>query len=226
MTKKRFAALFLLLIVTTVSVAAEEPTRKRDRVVVRNGQVIGGDDDVIVLRPGELLLKGPYLGVSTMALTDELRTHFGVPKDSGVMISSVGENTPAAKAGLKAGDIITAVDGKKVDSSGALSRAIREKEKGAQVRVEFRRNGANQQVFATLAEREGMNFGEFRIDKDFIREPVIIGEEAVERMTTFFNSPEWRDRLESIQDCGRVQARVRELETRLKELEKKIGEKK
>ena len=52
-------------------------------------------------------------------------------KDGGLLITSVNDNSPAAKAGLKAGDVITAVDGEKVTSPGDVSRAISKKEDGA-----------------------------------------------------------------------------------------------
>src|SRR6185503_3536162 len=54
---------------------------------------------------------------------------FGV-QEGGVLVSSVTDDSPAAKAGLRAGDIITAVDGEKLDGSGGLSRAINKKEDG------------------------------------------------------------------------------------------------
>jgi membrane-associated protease RseP (regulator of RpoE activity) len=69
------------------------------------------------------------IGVSTQTLTKQLADYFGV-KDGGALITSVTENGPAAKAGLKAGDVIVAVDGEKVDSSGDISRAINKKETG------------------------------------------------------------------------------------------------
>ena len=69
------------------------------------------------------------IGVSTQTLTKQLADYFGV-KDGGVLITSVTENSPAAKAGLKAGDVITAVDGEKVASSGDISRAINKKQEG------------------------------------------------------------------------------------------------
>jgi len=62
-------------------------------------------------------------------LTKQLADYFGV-KDGGTLITSVTENSPAAKAGLKAGDVITAVDGEKVTSSGDVTRAINKKEEG------------------------------------------------------------------------------------------------
>ena len=69
------------------------------------------------------------IGVSTQPLTKQLADYFGV-KDGGLLITSVNENSPAAKAGLKAGDVITAVDGEKVTSAGDISRAISKKEDG------------------------------------------------------------------------------------------------
>ncbi len=69
------------------------------------------------------------IGVSTQTLTKQLADYFGA-KDGGLLITSVNENSPAARAGLKAGDVITAVDGEKVDSSGDIVRAINKKEAG------------------------------------------------------------------------------------------------
>jgi serine protease Do len=51
-------------------------------------------------------------------------------KDGGVLITSVSDNSPAAKAGLKAGDVIIAIDGEKVSSPGDLVRGIGKKESG------------------------------------------------------------------------------------------------
>jgi serine protease Do len=69
------------------------------------------------------------IGVSTQTLTKQLAYYFGA-KDGGVLITTVSENSPAAKAGLKAGDVITAVDGEKVDSSGDITRTINKKQDG------------------------------------------------------------------------------------------------
>jgi membrane-associated protease RseP (regulator of RpoE activity) len=69
------------------------------------------------------------IGVSTQTLTKQLADYFGV-KDGGLLITSVNENSPAAKAGLKAGDVITSVDGEKVASAGDVARAINKKQDG------------------------------------------------------------------------------------------------
>jgi len=69
------------------------------------------------------------IGVSTQSLTKQLADYFGA-KDGGVLITSVSDNSPAAKAGLKAGDVITAIDGEKVTSAGDVLRSINKKDDG------------------------------------------------------------------------------------------------
>lgn len=70
------------------------------------------------------------IGVSTVELTRQLAAYFGVADGKGVLITSVADDGPAAKAGLKAGDVITAVDGEAVDSPGDVARIINRKKDG------------------------------------------------------------------------------------------------
>ena len=66
------------------------------------------------------------LGVTVQELTPELATYFGV-KD-GLLVSAVQGDTPAAKAGIKAGDVIATVNGKTVASSSELIKELADKE--------------------------------------------------------------------------------------------------
>jgi S1-C subfamily serine protease len=68
-------------------------------------------------------LRSPMLGVEAESLGSQLAVYFGV-KD-GVLVRSVLENTPAQKAGIKAGDIIAKVDGMAVTTPSELSSAVR-----------------------------------------------------------------------------------------------------
>jgi hypothetical protein len=97
---------------------------------------------------------GAFLGVQLSELTPELRTHFGVPDDAGVMVGKVVDDSPALRAGLEVGDIVTAVGGEPVASASALSRAIRGHEDGDTVVLEVWRDGRVQKIDATLEERE------------------------------------------------------------------------
>jgi serine protease Do len=77
-----------------------------------------------------LLGAGRRIGVTTTALTDQLADYFGVSGREGVLVTSVSENSPAAKAGLKAGDVITEADGEKVRAAGDLVRALNRHDDG------------------------------------------------------------------------------------------------
>lgn len=92
------------------------------------------------------------IGVATETLSKQLADYFGA-KDGGVLITSVTENSPAAKAGLKAGDVITAVDGEKVTSSGDVSRAINKKEDG-EVSVTILRDRNTRTINMTPEKKE------------------------------------------------------------------------
>ena len=70
------------------------------------------------------------IGVSTAALTEQLGDYFGVPERKGLLVTAVSENSPAARAGLKAGDVITEVEGEKIASAAELVRALNRKEAG------------------------------------------------------------------------------------------------
>ena len=65
-----------------------------------------------------------YLGVQIRALAHDVAKRLGVPKETGVVVSEVFEDTPASKAGLKAGDVITAIGGKAVQNGQVLQRIV------------------------------------------------------------------------------------------------------
>jgi serine protease Do len=103
------------------------------------------------MRPG-MATRG-RLGVSIQEITPELAEYFGVK--SGVLVASVMADSPAAKAGLKAGDVITVVNGKSVGSPRELVQALPAGEGSHDVDVTFVRDKRSHSVKATLdPERE------------------------------------------------------------------------
>jgi len=72
----------------------------------------------------------PKLGISAELITDQLAGFFGVKEGRGVLISEVIESSAAAKAGLKAGDIIVAVDDNKIESVSDLRTQLSKKQEG------------------------------------------------------------------------------------------------
>lgn len=92
------------------------------------------------------------IGVSTTQLTKQLADYFGVPDGRGVLVSSVADDSPAAKAGIKAGDVITALGGERIEDAGDLSRALNKKKEG-DVTLTIIRNKSQRTI--TVTPREG-----------------------------------------------------------------------
>lgn len=200
--------LTIALLLSTTAIFADGPVRRT--IVIKDGKVITNTEDGpdILDFNSELFGGGKraHLGVRLVDLTDELREHFGAPKDTGLLVASVEDGSPAEKAGIHVGDIIVGVDGKDVDSSSDLRRGLREKKDGDSVRVEVLRGRARQTLAATVVEREG---------------PRMFAPGDLEGLRQF-SGPEWKARIETLGDCASLQGRIKELETRLKDLEKKL----
>lgn len=218
--------IFIAAALTTALLAA--PLLAQDKEIKRR-QVFVTGDRVEVLEGSEgpqvfwLRAGGGYLGVSTTNLTEDLRTHFGTPSEQGVLIAKVFKDTPAARAGLQAGDIITAIDGTKVATSSDINKALASRKKGEQVRVDFHRNRVAQQAVAVLEERkspaaawEGRDFPEpMELEIGLER----LGE-TLERIP-LDRLPEIRARALQLSDCKELEVRVESLEQKIRELEKK-----
>ena len=97
------------------------------------------------------ILNGRRIGVSTMTLNKQLADYFGVSGGKGVLVTAVTEDGPAAKAGVKAGDVITAIDGEAVDSPGDISRVVGRRKDGA-VTLTVIRNKSQQTIQVTPTE--------------------------------------------------------------------------
>lgn len=100
---------------------------------------------------GFMVFSGTRLGVSAESLTDQLAEYFGVKDGKGVLVASVNKDSAAASAGLKAGDVIIAVDDQKIDNLNGLVNALAKKE-GA-VTLKIIRNRAEQTLTVTLDKR-------------------------------------------------------------------------
>ncbi len=95
-----------------------------------------------------------WLGVGIQPVTADLAAKFGVIEGDGVLVNEVFEKDPAARAGIKPGDIITKVDGKAVETPNMLSRLIATLPPGATARIEIVRDGQRQVLPVPLSERQ------------------------------------------------------------------------
>jgi membrane-associated protease RseP (regulator of RpoE activity) len=91
------------------------------------------------------------IGINGVELTPQLAAYFGVTSGKGVLITAVSDDGPAAKAGLKAGDVITAVDGEPISSPDELSELVRRKKDG-DVTLTVIRNKSQQTFRVTPVE--------------------------------------------------------------------------
>lgn len=96
-----------------------------------------------------------YMGVTLAQLTSEQAPFFGLKEGKGAIVSEITEKGPGAKAGLQTGDVVTAIDGKKVDGSDDLTMAVVSKSPGSTVTLDVMRNSQPLQVKVTLGQRPG-----------------------------------------------------------------------
>ena len=94
------------------------------------------------------------LGVSVQNVTPDIAASLRLSSPGGAIISGVEPGSPAARAGLKQGDVVTALGGEKLADSNALRNRIAGTAPGSTVELEVFRNGRTETVQATLGELE------------------------------------------------------------------------
>lgn len=103
---------------------------------------------------------GSYLGVQTQEVNKENYAKFGLREVRGIAVEKVLENSPAAAAGIREGDVIVRFNGDEVTSTRKLTRLVSEVDPDHQARVTVIRNGSEQELTATLAKRPTPKFAE------------------------------------------------------------------
>jgi len=93
-----------------------------------------------------------YMGVHIQDVTPELAKQFGLRQGGGVLISDVAPDKPAARAGIKKGDVILALNGETVDSANPLRLAISQMPPDSTIKLTIWRDGRTQEINVTLAE--------------------------------------------------------------------------
>jgi membrane-associated protease RseP (regulator of RpoE activity) len=205
--KNRFIIALAIATLFATAVFADGPVRRT--IIVKDGKVL--TDNLSGIEEEMLVGKRAYLGVSLNDISPELRDYFGAPKDNGVLVESVADDSPADKAGLKVADILISIDGKEVRSGGDVRRALRDKKENDSVRIEIVRGRAHQTLVASVVEKDGPRL--------FAPDDIAALAGKVGRA---FDGSEWHATVERMGDCSELQGRIKDLETRLKDLEKKL----
>jgi serine protease Do len=92
------------------------------------------------------------LGVSVQPVTTDIARSLNLPEARGVMVGEVQPDSAASRAGLKTGDILTALNGEPVNESNELRNRVANTQPGTEITLTVRRDGGEQQIRATLGE--------------------------------------------------------------------------
>ena len=101
---------------------------------------------------------GSFLGVGVAEITPERARDLKLHEEYGVEITRLEDDSPAAKAGLKSGDVILEYQGQRVEGMEQFGRLVRETPAGRNVKLVISRNGSTQTVQATVAGRKMQGF--------------------------------------------------------------------
>nr|WP_317892706.1 Do family serine endopeptidase [uncultured Sphingomonas sp.] len=104
------------------------------------------------LMRGQAIERG-YLGVGIQPIDENIGAALGLPKDRGELISRVEPGEAAAKAGIRQGDVVVAVNGKEVTPEQTLSYLVANTAPGTRIPVELLRDGKRQTVTVTVGKR-------------------------------------------------------------------------
>lgn len=98
-----------------------------------------------------------YLGILPREITPDIRSAVGMKDDEqGVFVDRVDKGTPAEKSGIKAGDVITELNGKKISDVTQFRMAVANEPPGSKVSMQVMRDGKKEEVTSTLGDRAQM----------------------------------------------------------------------
>src|SRR5215471_7284050 len=101
-------------------------------------------------RSGGTTVKRPWLGAKLQAVTPEIADSLGLKRPAGALVASITNGSPAARAGLRTGDLITAVDTQPVEDPNAFDYRFATKPLGGQTQIVVLREGRETKVTIAL----------------------------------------------------------------------------
>ncbi len=107
-----------------------------------------------------------YLGVSVQAVTPDIAKAMNLPSPDGALVSQVSEDSPAARAGLKEGDVILAINGTPVNEFNQLRMTVSMMNPGDTANLKVFRNGQTTEFAVKVAEMPGEKLEKASVDHD------------------------------------------------------------
>lgn len=105
-----------------------------------------------LLRDGKV--RRGMLGVNIQNITGDMAEALKLPNTEGVLISNVQAGSSADKAGIKRNDVVTAINGEKIEDSNVLRNKVAGTLPGTEIKLSILRNGEQQEITAVLGEME------------------------------------------------------------------------
>lgn len=137
------------------------------RIQKKDGKIIQKNIDITMPNMDEEFFESrPLLGVYIETVDPEVSKETGQPKE-GVLITGIVEGSGAENAGLKKGDVITAIDGEAVNNHDAITKIVQSHKKGDKIDVEYYRDGKKANVTSELGETKMMFRHMMKHDFDF-----------------------------------------------------------
>src|SRR5437868_15368503 len=96
---------------------------------------------------------GSFLGVGIQEIDSARAKQLKLPDDAGVEVTRIAPDSPAEKAGIKTGDVVTQYNGQRVEGMEQFSRMVRETPAGREVKIAIIRNGAPQIIAVRIVAR-------------------------------------------------------------------------
>ena len=163
------------------------------------------------------MFSGSRIGVRVQDLTEQLGSYFGAEDGQGALVTEVEEDTPAEKAGLKAGDVIVKVDGQDIENTGDLIAAISEKEKGDKAEITVIRDHTSKTFDVEVEKKETPSWHSSKLDD--LNKVRIYTDEARTPKSFWLEeqSSDLQDQMEELkQDLRQLKEELRELKKELK----------
>ncbi|UCD94124.1 MAG: PDZ domain-containing protein, partial [Candidatus Zixiibacteriota bacterium] len=202
----------------TVALGSRDDDRDAERYILKN-QIPGLNHYYKSFQMYKSSLSDSYIGVTLENLNSQLGEYFGVKGGKGALITEVTDDSPAGKAGLKAGDVIVEVDGTEVDELSDVQEAVREKEEGDKVSLKVLRNREQMEFSFEVEESPDDFFWHGTVpdtDEDFFVLPRMKG---LFRGTFDEDLP---DAVEMKEWMKELEEEMEELREELRELQKKL----
>lgn len=96
---------------------------------------------IVAAKAGGSVVKRPYLGIKLQDVTKDIADSLGLDRPTGAAVANLERGAPAAEAGLRSGDVITAVDGQSVDDAAGVDFRIGVKPLGGTASLSVLRGG-------------------------------------------------------------------------------------